>query len=217
MDMERADLFGPCCGGEGQQHAARRADGGGVEKRPLDDVEAGERCGGLHAAKAVAGNNDRQGADGGKQPTGMKAQVLKGQRIGVAGKRALRVGALHCSREEGGIAHDGIEERIGVVLLQRQVEHTDLAGEGGCLHVLQSLPARLWLDVDGNDPGVGEALRHQQGNETRAGAHVENAAAAGGPGSEQRPIGAHLHGRALLADCELLETKSAPLHALRFR
>ena len=93
-----------------------------------------------------------------------------------------------------------------------RLEDGDVGSEGRGLDVAAGLGGGLGIDVDAHDVSLGKALGHHQGNEARACAHVEDMAAAMGPGTEQGAVGAHLHGAVLLPDGELLELEIIVSH-----
>ena len=74
--------------------------------------------------------------------------------------------------EKRGIAHYGIEARlhglIGSQLLHRHTPHIYPTRKGRCRHILHSLCAGFTVDIHCHDLGLGKALCHHQGNDTRS-------------------------------------------------
>ena len=123
-------------------------------------------------------------------------------------------GSYFAAADIGRVADDGVEGPREVLRLYLPLPRVHPFCEGAGRHVLGGLPAGFPVHFHARDAGLWEALRHHQGDEPRAGAHVEYPLPAPGPGSQQHAVRAHFHGAAVVAHRESLELEFPFSHFL---
>lgn len=98
--------------GEGHEYALGLAaldgddDGLARGEEPLAGAADG------HVVGTVVGDDHGEFALGRQEAGSTAGQLVKGERVGVAGHRALGIGTLQRVLEEGRVAEDGVEEEF---------------------------------------------------------------------------------------------------------
>ncbi len=128
---------------------------------------------------------------------------------------AATVGTAQRIDKERRITHYGIVF-APTEILHTGVHHRDAMRERRHRHILFRLSAGTGIDVDCRDGSIGKALRHHQGNKSRARANVEHAFSTLSPCPEQCAVGSNLHRAAVLTDGELPKTKEIICHSIQF-
>ena len=201
--------------GEFQQQAGHLLAGLGAQGELARQPPAGQRGLARHFPPRLGGYHDREVAVGGDGLGRGGEQLAEGERVVVPGHGAPPVGAVRAVvHVEGRIADDGVEGLGEVLRLYPPAPRVHPFGEGAGRHVLGGLPAGLLVHLHARHAGLREALRHHQGDEPRAGAHVQYAPPAPGPGSQQHAVRAHFHGAAVVAHHESLELEFPFSHLL---
>src|SRR5688500_10254458 len=106
------------------------------------------------------------------------------------------------------IGDDEIIPFLRFVFLDGCRENFNFLWPGRMRYIFNRLISILWFDLDTVDNDVcGCALCQHQGDNTRTGSDIENAAGVRRiyPCAQQHAVGSYLHGRAVVTDRELFE------------
>ena len=199
----------------------------GEDVTDADGMQAAEDSGGHQFRIVGDGADEGEAAVWVEMRAGEAGDVGHGEGVLVTGHGAAFIGGFQRGVVEGRIADD---EVVGLVrllfkFLQGQGQNRDVSCPRRIADVLGSLlrgiPVnfhRINLEIY---PCFGCSLCQHEGDDASSGSYVEYGKCAFciwsmtrdvGPGTQQYPIGAHLHGASILLDRELLELERTLFH-----